>query len=313
MPQEYANDVFTQKAVNFIESAVRDGQPFFVHLSTYVPHNRKRNFPAPSALRHRDLFPNARVSRKPSFNESDISDKPARMRELPPLTNSQIADLDNRQRKRLQSLRAVDEMIESLIEVLKATEQLDNTYIVFTSDNGFHLGHHRLRFGKRSPYEEDIKVPLIVRGPSVPAGQTRGHLTGNVDLAPTFVEIAGATAPDFVDGRSFLTLLKESPPAEQNWRQAFLVERITKRLRFSTRLTIPPYQALRTNDHIYVEYVTGEREMYDLREDPYELRNIITTANPTLIDELSSRIAAIQECAGTICRTVEDVQFSPSD
>ena len=120
---------------------------------------------------------------------------------------------------------AVDDMVAALVQALRETGQLNNTFIFFTSDNGYHQGEHRLTGGKDTTYEEDIRVPLIVRGPGVLAGQTVNHQALNTDLAPTLAELAGASAPEFIDGRSLVPVLSHTPPPLETWRQRFLVER----------------------------------------------------------------------------------------
>src|SRR5215213_2535169 len=164
------------------------------------------------------------MPRPPSFDEDDVSDKPAWIRDNPPLDPEQIAYAEDLYRKRLQSMLAVDDMIGRLVGELRKSGELDNTYFFFTSDNGFHFGTHRLSVGKWTAYEEDIRVPLIVRGPGVPEGAKLEHLVLNNDLAPTFAELGGAEVPSFVDGRSLVPLLKHTPPSLKDWRQAFLVE-----------------------------------------------------------------------------------------
>ena len=151
------------------------------------------------------------------------------------------------------------------------TGELGNTYIIFTTDNGFHQGQHRLVGGdKKTPYEEDIGVPLMVRGPGVPAGAVREQLVINNDLAPTIADLAGASTPAFVDGSSFAPLLGGSPPS--SWRQAFLEEGWP-----AGGTTVPTNKGVRTQGHMYVEYETGERELYDLNADPYQLQSIPRT------------------------------------
>ena len=216
---DYGTDVYARKAAAFMRRAATDKAPFFIYLAVYAPHG-----PATPAPRHASLFPGARAPRTPSFNEADVSDKPAYIRNRPVLRPRAIATIDSLYRKRLQSLQAVDEAIAHLVDTLQATGQLDNTFIVFTSDNGFHLGQHRLATGKQTAYEEDIHVPLIVRGPGVPAGRTVEHFAGNVDLAPTFADVGGAAVPTFVDGRSLVPLLRGVLPAPAAWRQVFLVD-----------------------------------------------------------------------------------------
>ncbi len=315
--EDYLTDVVARKALDFIKRVTAEGQPFFIHVALYVPHS-----PATPAPRHAQLFTDAQLPRPPSFNEADVSDKPSFIRNRPLLTERQIAQMQDFYRKRLQSLQAVDEMVARLVETLNALDQLENTYIFFTSDNGFHMGEHRLNSGKQTAYEEDIRVMLLVRGPSVPAGQVLEHLTGNIDLAPTFAELAGASIPDFVDGRSLVPLLRGNPSAEDAWRQGFLIEHWTKQsravsastlegiweppdpmeLEHTHQLAIPQFAAIRTKDHLYVEYVTGERELYDLKADPYQLESLHAKADPALLQSLSEQLAKLKVCAGASCR-----------
>lgn len=329
-PADYLTDVLAAKATSFITTP--DGRPFFLYLATYAPHG-----PATPAPRHQDTFPGATAPRTVSFDEEDVSDKPAWVRGQPALNRLGIRQIDTLYRKRLQSLLAVDEMIGALVETLRASGQLDNTYLFFTSDNGFHLGQHRLLPGKQTAYEEDIRVPLLVRGPGVPAGRTLDHLAGNTDLAPTFAALAGAPAPDFIDGRSLAPLLGADPPPPAAWRQAYLVEHtlpVRERERRPRsggdrdgtreppdlfelaqpgrdKLQIPTYAALRTVDYLYVEYATGERELYDLLADPNQLHNLAATADPALLGELSPRLAELRGCAGAACRAAEEPPPAP--
>jgi arylsulfatase A-like enzyme len=153
--KDYLTDVLARKAVELVR---RTPSPFFLYLTPYAPHH-----PAIPAPRHDRLFAGARVPRTPSFNEADVSDKPA---PRSPLSASEIDDVDALYRGRLRSMRAVDEMIEGVVNALEASGRLSDTYIVFTSDNGFHMGQHRLRPQKATPYEEDLRVPFVVKGPS---------------------------------------------------------------------------------------------------------------------------------------------------
>jgi len=169
-------------------------------------------------------------------------------------------------------------------------------------------------------------VPLIVRGPGVPAGKTLPHLVLNNDLAPTFADLAGATeaTPPFVDVRSLRPLLMDDPPSAEDWRSAFLVEAATEldptavpplsgdRLPEDWRQAPredwgrPGLEAVRTDDHLYVEYGTGERELYDLKGDPHQLNNLYDTADPVLLRRLEGRLAALRSCSGDDCSTAED-------
>jgi arylsulfatase A-like enzyme len=303
-PEDYSTDVSARIALDFIQRAAPGDKPFFMYLSTFTPHGSIGDGPAMPAPRHENMFPTAEVPRFPSFNEADVSDKPRGIRSLPRLTDAQIAEIDLLYRKRLQSLQAIDEMVGVLVGALKETGQLENTYIVFTSDNGFHLGHHRLLAGKQTPYDEDARVPLILRGPGVPSGRVVDYLAGNIDLAPTFAEWGGTTTPDFVDGRSLAKLLSNGPtPPSQ--RQVFLLQK------HNQGKLVASFQAIRSRYHLYVEYVTGERELYDLRKDPHQVENIITTADPDFIQRLSARLADLSRCSSGECRRLENIPLLP--
>ena len=182
---------------------------------------------------------------------------------------------------------------------MRAAHQLRNTYIVFTADNGFHLGQHRLPAGKNSAYEEDIRVPLIVRGPGVPAGGIVEHLAGNIDLAPTFAELGEVEPPGFVDGRSLVRFLHRREPSSKNWRQGLLLE-----AGFINGNRV--FQGIRGKGLTYVEYLnTGERELYDLERDPYQLQSLHDAADPAVLDQLAAWLASLRACAGESCRRLK--------
>ena len=145
----------------------------------------------------------------PNFNEADVSDKPAEMRNRPLLTQGKIADIRRRYRCRLESILSVDQGVKAVVDALKRNRQLDNTLIIYTSDNGFFHGEHRIRFGKRNIYEESIRVPLLMRGPGIPAGVTIPDLSINADLAPTIVDVADATPGLVMDGRSLIPVAQQ--------------------------------------------------------------------------------------------------------
>jgi arylsulfatase A-like enzyme len=153
-------------------------------------------------------------------------------------------------------------MVGRLVGVLRQTGELSNTYTVFTSDNGLHLGEHRINKKKWTAYEEAIHVPLLVRGPGVPRGVSRSQMALNNDLAPTFASLAGLTPPGFVDGHSLSPLLSTSPPS--SWRSALLVEHWQDENGDPYAATIADYKALRTGRYLFVRYATGEMELYDL-------------------------------------------------
>jgi len=199
-------------------------------------------------------------------------------------------------------LLSLDEMVAGLIEEMEAAGKLDNTYVFFTSDNGYHLGEHRIGLGKRTAYEEAVRVPLAVRGPGVPAGASAKEMSLNIDFAPTFAELAGVSVPEFVDGRSLVPLLSGASPA--TWRSAFLIEHWSGG--GGQPLETPSYAGIRNETHKYVEYDTGEKELYDLSSDPYELQSFPEGIDPALLDGFSSRLESLKDCAGQTCREAED-------
>jgi N-acetylglucosamine-6-sulfatase len=317
--ENHLDDVLARKAAGYVRRAADDGSPFFMWLGTTAPHA-----PAEPAPRHEGAFSDARLPRPPSFDEADVSDKPDWVRDNASLDAKKIASMEDLYRNRLRSMLAVDEMIGRLVGALEQSNELDNTYIFFTSDNGWHAGEHRLTTGKWTAYEEDIRVPLIVRGPGVPEGRTLSHLVLNNDLAPTFAELGEAKTPSFLDGRSLKPLLSDDPPPLEDWRSAFLVEaateldgprfpmlsgdQLTEGWRHASREDWgrPGLEAVRTEDHLYAEYGNGERELYDLKDDPHELDNRYEAADPELLQRLRGQLAALRGCAGTDCRAAED-------
>jgi N-acetylglucosamine-6-sulfatase len=292
-PTAYLTDVLAEKATDFVLRTAPTAQPFFMYIAPYAPHQ-----PATPAPRHQEAFLGVEAPRTLSFNEADVGDKPTWVKNTRLRTVAQIAQLDAVYRRRLQSMLAIEDLVERLIETLRVTHQLENTYIFFSSDNGFHLGQHRLGSGKNTAYEEDIRVPFIVRGPRVPAGNIVEHLAGNIDLAPTFAELGGVAPPEFVDGRSLVPLLYGEPVG--NWRHGFLLE-----AGFITGNRV--FQGIRANAFTYVEYMnTSERELYDLEQDPDQLQSLHDTADPAFLNQLAAWLAALRECAGASCRLAED-------
>ena len=230
--------------------------------------------------------------RTPNFNEEDVSDKPIPVRQRARLTPGQVSVLDHLYRERLRSLLAVDEAIDTFVRTLQRLGELPNTYIFFGSDNGYHIGQHRFMTGKYNLYEEDIRVPAFVRGPGVPPKQRRDHFALNIDWAPTFAELAGVTVPPTVDGRSLVPLLLHRADVK-DWRQDFLVE--------IYRPNGDIERQLRTRTQSYAEYSRGPRELYDLRADPYQLRNLFS-GDSAAVAPLARRLKELAECAGKSCR-----------
>ncbi|GAA0914776.1 sulfatase [Nonomuraea longicatena] len=297
--QDYLSDVLTARAQSFI-TASKD--PFFLFLAPIAPHN-----PANPAVRHSAAFPDAQAPRTPNYDQPDVEREPLWLRSQPRLTRRAEERVDERYRARLRAMLGVDDMVGALVQTLRSSGKLADTYVFFASDNGFHLGTHRLRQGKTTPFEEAIRVPMVVRGPGVPSATTVSELTATLDLPQTFAALGGARAPAFTEGRSLVPFLKGRVP--QEWRRNVLVEFYRPLNRASARQTpVPDYQALRTKTHTYVEYVTGERQLYDLDRDPYQLYNVADSAPPGLIDRLQARLHAMRACSGASCRVADTME-----
>ena len=160
--EDYYTDVLSGQATDFVRRSAEDSRPFFMSVAPTAPHG-----PATPAERHKGAFAGEQAPRHPSFDEEDVSDKPTYVSSLKRISEEEASAIDDYYRKRLESMLAVDEMVGSLIQELEAAGKLENTYIFFTSDNGWEQGEHRLQKGKARPYEESVQVPLFVRGPGV--------------------------------------------------------------------------------------------------------------------------------------------------
>ena len=347
-PEDYGTDVYSRQTSDFIDQAHAAHQPFFAYLAVYAPHQ-----PATPAPQDAKAFPGLKAPRDGSYNEADVSDKPQFIQQLPLMGPKAQTIVDQLARKRAQSLQAVDRDVAGLIEHLDQIGELDNTYVVFTSDNGFHLGQHRMKAGKQTAYETDIHLPLLVRGPKVAEGAHVSDLAGNIDIAPTIAAIGGATLTDGPDGRSLLPFLDGHPPANTDWRQAYLLEHWNTSLDPQDRAgagqlepddpdqlgdgdsasaspsstdptttspsiragkaalsNIPEYQGLRVAGYTYVEYATGEKELYDLTADPDELTNLAASAPPDLLAAFHQRLDALRSCKADGCRSTENQALS---
>jgi arylsulfatase A-like enzyme len=295
--KDYLTNVIARKGLGFIDRAAAQRQPFMLELATFAPHSPFTPAPPDSAA-----FPGLRAPRSPAFNKVG-SNEPAWLRNFVPLDAAQISSIDQKFRRRAQAVQAVDRMIGQIEAELAAKGLAHNTYIVFSSDNGLHMGEHRLLPGKLTAFDSDIKVPLVVTGPGVPAGRTVTQMTENVDLCPSFEELAGAPVPGSVDGHSLVALLHGR--AVSDWRTEILVEHHGRVLDAGDpdlptqgSGNPPSYEAIRTARSLYVEYGTGEREYYDLRRDPFELRNIVDELPRSRLRRLHRTLLRIEQCHG---------------
>jgi N-acetylglucosamine-6-sulfatase len=318
LERQEADSLVADEALGFLDSRLRGPSgPVLAYVNFGAMHQ-----PYAHAKVDDKKFSGANVPRTPAFNENDVRDKPLYVSNQPRLPKKKVSRLDQDYRNGLRSLMRVDRFIADATDLLRRRGELNNTYFVFYTDNGAHFGQHRFGHGKLQPYEEDVNFPLIVRGPGIPHGAVSTELVGNHDVAPTIAAIAGAAAPAFVDGRSFLGLAKD--PATAPWpRTAILSERETN--------GTPPnrWDMLRMKDDegvkVYTRHETGPRpdgdkEYYDLKQDPYQLHNQLGPEDdnqrndppddPTLA-YYEERLNALYNCAGQSCRSAEDAPLLP--
>jgi arylsulfatase A-like enzyme len=299
---DYQTDVFARRAAEVIRRRAPLRQPLFLYVGFVAPHSGSpRELDDPPSLktpvpapRHRDRFLFESLPTPPSFNEEDVKDKPLTVRRRPMLQEFQVGALTEAYQQELESLLAVDDAVARIVNALRPSGDLQRTLIVFTSDNGYFHGQHRIPSGKVFLYEPSIRVPLIMRGPGISPGKRIDDLVANIDLAPTIADAANATPLRIVDGRSLLPLLQkglrpaarsiliESPPSEVP-RQVFA--------------------AVRTPQYLYSSYGSGDQELYDLAADPFQLSSLDgDPAQAALVAELSLRLDGLKTCAGVTCR-----------
>ena len=317
-PRLYQTDVLTSKATSIIKDHTGGSEPLFLSVNFLAPHHEGRSIqrrtgslvrPAP---RHRRAFASAPVPHAASFNEADVSDKPQFLqRRTHPLTGPEIASIHRDARARRAALLAVDDGVKRIVSALQRSGELDETYIIFTSDNGYMQGEHRVRSGKMLPYDPSTHVPLIIRGPDIPTGQVSRQLVANIDLAPTLVELAGATAGKTADGRSLIPFARN--PALDT-KRAILHE--TGGARYANAREqdeqtnsrrplkrVMSYRAIRTTRWLYIRWRGGSRELYDMRADPDQMNSLHAGRSHRRIRRaLARRLHALATCAGDSCR-----------
>ena len=299
----YLTDVVSRLGAAFIRRSAQrfPAQPFFLEVATFAP--RAPSTPAP---RDAHLFADLVYPRTPAF-DAPTRHPPAWLRGARPLSPSARAVIEHSYRLRAEDMRSVDRLTANLVGALRATKRLSNTYFVFSSDNGYHMGEHRLDPGKLTAFDTDIEVPLIIVGPRVATHHTAAAFAENVDLRSTFDAWARTHPSEAVDGRSLVPLLAPGGPViPRNWPQGALIEHkgpvISRRdpdYQTPAAANPPSYEALRLPGALYVEYSDNSREYYDLAHDPWELDNVYGTLSPHRRVALHRRLAAAQRCHST--------------
>ncbi len=272
--------------------AARSEQPFFLYYNPLAPHNESPASPHGMVERkYLELWPDLEPADDPDFNEADISDKSTVMRGVAPLNDRLVAYARKRHRERYLAMKSVDDLFGDLLQVLDETGVADETFIILTSDNGYSNGHHRL-FGKSDAFHRSTNVPLYVTGPDVPAGESAGHLLAHIDLAPTIVELGGGKVANFVDGTSFMPLVRDPSSVEpRRWRDSVLIENWESRVVGREDLDFASL-ALRFFDSVYVEWGAGTPEFYDLAADPYQLENQYDSLSAERREGLAEKLRA---------------------
>jgi N-acetylglucosamine-6-sulfatase len=302
-PDEYLTDFQARRASELIEQAAPGDRPFYLQLWFVAPHRGGPRDPddpttigTPSpALTDRDRFATVPMPRSPNFDEANMLDKPQVVADRSRFTAQAAADIEENWRQELESLRAVDRAVARVVGTLERAGELENTLIVFTSDNGFMHGEHRARGEKVLLYEESVRVPLIMRGPGIPQSFRDPRPVANIDVVPTIVDATGVTPLRTLDGRSLLDLVEDQSVW---WGRDLLIEN------GKGANNVPPYRVIRTNRFVYAEHLsTGEIELYDLERDPYQLRSVDGFDRYEAVQrDLAARLRLLKNCAGRGCQ-----------
>jgi N-acetylglucosamine-6-sulfatase len=295
-PSDYLTSVLDRMSQRFIRSSASSGDPFALEVATFSPHSPY--VAAPSDL---NKFANLRMPHTPAF-DTHPANAPRWLAARPALTPAQLKRGQSIFRKRVRCVQSLDRLLSDLQTTLQDVHQLANTVFVFSSDNGFHIGDYGLTAGKLTAFETDVNVPLVVAGPGIAAGSASSASVENIDLAPTFDDLAGTSIPARVDGHSAVALLHgRSVP----WRTLAAVEHYAVKQKpgdpdyqSPSAGRLPSYNALRSPSFTYVEYARGQHEYYDRTRDSYELDNMYRDVSRRTIRKLHRELAALTRCSG---------------
>jgi N-acetylglucosamine-6-sulfatase len=334
-PSDYQTDVFTDRAVDFVKDSGVSKQPFWLNLWFNSPHG-----PFDPAPRDAYRFAGTPLPKLPGFNEKDISDKPKwfRKQARKRISKKQAKLIDNERRRQEEQLASVDQAVGELVQSLKDKGILDDTYIIFSSDNGFFRGEHRIVTGKYLPYDPASRVPLIIRGPGIPAGGVSNELVWNGDIPQTILQIASGSQMDSLDGRSFLSYAEN--PWQRSTRPVLLegdtgpggtgaesaqsssararearvhvagrkgvdnLEQEPDAIKSATNTdTAPAYRSIRTDRYEYTVYANGQTELYDMKHDPAQLHSLALDPRYRPVRKwLYAQLVPLSSCSGPSCR-----------
>lgn len=312
---QHSTDGIADRAIDDIHKWAPSDRPFFLSVQPVAPHSEAQDPDGGprASTRNEGRFADHPFTPDPSFDEADVSDKPSLIRQFPRFTEEEKETIAQRERDRLEALQDVDELVARVVAALERTGELDNTVIVFTSDNGWFNGEHRGFSEKVAHYEPSSRVPLIIRGPGFPAGVTRSQMVANIDLAPTIVALSGAQPQLAMDGESLLPYA-----ADPRHRQGRAIALEASFPEVSGFLAIYGkryaginifYEGVRTERYKYIEWykdVDGkpahEEELYDLKNDPHELESLHADDRyANLKAKLKSELDALRTCKAQEC------------
>lgn len=329
----YQTNAYGKIASNEVDRQSQTGNPFFMYLSFTAPHHgapaedddpeavidlegEKYRIKTPAVPKAERGRWDADVPLAPGAgSEQDMSDKPRFMQRLPGMTSSEQDGVRELARQRAEALGVLDRSVDEVMSELRKRDELDNTYVVFTSDNGYFLGEHRMRQGKTLPYEPSLRTPTLIRGPGIPAGQTRTDPFLTIDFAPTILRMAGMSTDQGlpIDGRPMLDIAENG---DHGWSRPVVTEtgpttvptlmdlsgdtvgKDPNRLSKATRI-----KGIRTPDYLFTETSGREPELYDLQKDPGEVQSVIGDDKFSDTSRvLESLLSRMQTCIGEECR-----------
>ncbi len=327
---DYSTDVYADLAVERINNHLANfpSNPLYMQVQFFAPHD-----PATPAPKYAGAFSTAPLPIDPTFNEKNVKDKPAWIKRIKRFGPGLIAKIQTRYQHRLETLLSVDDAVEKIVNDLQSHGVLGDTYLIFTSDQGFMQGQHRLHQGKFVPYEPSVQVPLEIRGPGIPAGSQPRALVWNGDITSTILQMTGAKPNLPQDGQSMLPLAQD--PAKKSTRPILFETGppgttfepgtgtaaaagghgrpakigtyvkntdLDHTAQIARAIVAPRYRAIRTGRYLLTKYSDGGRELYDLAHDPLELNSVYKDRHyAPVLKFLLKRLAKLVHCSGPAC------------
>ena len=325
----YQTTLYSDITQEVVRRQARSPRPFFMQTSFAAPHGGsptekddprpyvrsdgfRQTWQNPARPKYvKGRFDHVIERLPPWLYDEEVADKPDLIRSEPPLVAEEYEAVLENHRQRAEAVSAVDDEVANIITTLERTGELDNTYVMLTSDNGYFLGEHRRRQGKILPYDPSLRVPLVMRGPGIPAGEERSDPFLMVDFAPTVLDAAGVAVPTGLDGASMLDVARSG---DRGWTRPILTEtgpiqlsveifttgELLQRVHGPSALRFS--QGVRTGRYLYVEHASRDKELYDLRRDPRQLVNRVDLARYRAVRRtLAEELDRLRQCAGAGC------------